>query len=419
MTVEPVAIRPLAAPPDAVVRVPGSKSLTNRALVCASLAIGPATISGALVADDTEAMAGCLRGLGAGIRFQGDEIAVRGMGRPEARRATLDCRQSGTTARFVLPVAALGTGTYVVDGAEQLRRRPMGPTVEALRALGATVEGESLPITVTASGLRGGTVVVRADASSQFVSGLLLAGPLCDDGLVVEIDGPAVSRPYFDLTVEVMRAFGASVSAAGDDRFTVAPVAYRAAQYAVEPDASAAVYFWAAAAVTGGRVTVEGIGSATAQGDARFVDVLERMGAVVERTPTSITVRGGELRGIDVDLADLPDTAVTLAVVAAFASSPTTVRGVGFIRGHESDRIAATASELGRVGVRVDVTDDGWVIHPGAVRPAVVESYDDHRMAMALALLGLRADGIRVADPQCVAKTFPGYWEVLDSLHGR
>ena len=416
---EPAVVTPLAAPPDAVVRVPGSKSLTNRALVCAALATGPSTITGALVADDTEAMAGCLRALGAGVRFQDDVIAVRGTGRPSVARAALDCRQSGTTARLVVPAAALGTGTYVVDGSEQLRRRPMRPTVEALRSLGAAIDGDALPLTIRASGLRGGTVVVRADASSQFVSGLLLSGPLCDDGLVVEIEGPAVSRPYFDLTVDVMRAFGASVSSADHERFTVAAHPYRGTEYAVEPDASAAVYFWAAAALTGGRVTVEGIGSGTAQGDARFVDVLERMGAAVTRTASSITVQGGELRGIDVDLADLPDTAVTVAVLAAFAEGPTTVRGVGFIREHETDRIQALASELGRVGVRVDVTDDGWVIQPGPVHGAVVESYDDHRMAMSLALLGLRVDGVRVTEPQCVAKTFPGFWDVLGSLSAR
>lgn len=416
---EPATVAPLTAPPDAVVRVPGSKSLTNRALVCAALATGVSTITGALIADDTEAMAGCLRALGAGIRFQGDVVSVRGTGRPSVARATLDCRQSGTTARFVLPAAALGTGTYVLDGSEQLRRRPMGPIAEALRSLGATIDGDVLPLTVRAAGLRGGTVVVRADASSQFVSGLLLSGPLCDEGLVVEVEGPAVSRPYFDLTIDVMRAFGASVASADHERFSVAPHPYRGTEYAVEPDASAAVCFWAAAALTGGRVTVEGIGTATAQGDARFVDVLERMGATVERTSTAITVRGGRLRGIDVDLADLPDTAVTVAVLAAFAEGPTTVRGVGFIRGHETDRIQAIASELGRVGVRVDVTDDGWVIHPGPVHGAVVESYDDHRMAMSLALLGLRVDGVRVTEPRCVAKTFPRFWDVLASLRDR
>lgn len=416
----PAVVTPLAAPPDAIVRVPGSKSLTNRALLCAALATGVSTITGALVADDTEAMAGCLRALGAGVRFQGDVLSVRGTGRPSVPRATLDCRQSGTTARFLLPAAALGTGTYVLDGSEQLRRRPMAPTVEALRTLGAAIDGDALPLTVRADGLRGGTVVVRADASSQFVSGLLLSGPLCDEGLVVEVEGPAVSRPYFDLTIDVMRAFGASVVSADHERFTVAPHPYRGTEYAVEPDASAAVYFWAAAALTGGRVTVEGIGAETAQGDARFVDVLELMGATVERTAGSITVQGPpSLRGIDVDLADLPDTAVTVAVLAAFASSPTTVRGVGFIREHETDRIQAVASELGRVGVRVDVTDDGWVIQPGAVHGAVVESYDDHRMAMSLALLGLRVDGVRVTEPQCVAKTFPGFWDVLGSLQAR
>lgn len=413
-------VEPLEAPPDAVVRVPGSKSLTNRALVCAALAVGPSTITGALVADDTEAMAGCLRALGAGVRFDGDAIGVRGMGRPAAAAATLDCRLSGTTSRFVLPVAALGEGTYVVDGEPPLRRRPMGPTVTALRALGAEVDGETLPITVRGRGLRGGVVGVHAEASSQFVSGLLLAGPMCDEGLVVEVEGEAVSRPYFHLTVSVMRAFGASVDVTGDERFVVAPGGYRPADHAVEPDASGAAYLWAAAALTGGRVAVDGLGSGTAQGDARILDVLERMGAEVERGATSTTVRGtGTIRGVDVDLRDLPDQALTVAALAVFADGPTTVRGVDVIRGHETDRIAAVVTELRRVGVDAEETADGFVVQPGDPRPAVIDTYDDHRVAMSFALLGLRRPGIRIADPGCVAKTFPSYWEVLDSLRGR
>lgn len=416
----PLAVEPLAAPPDAVVRVPGSKSLTNRALVCAALATGRSTLRGALVADDSEAMAGCLRALGSGIRFDGDVVVVEGAGRPDVAAAELDCRLSGTTSRFVLPVAALGAGTYVVDGAEPLRRRPMGPTVAALRSLGATVEGEALPITVKASGLAGGTVRVRADASSQFVSGLLLAGPLCDEGLTVEVEGEAVSRPYFHLTVSVMRAFGATVEVDDDQRFAVAAGGYRPTEYAVEPDASAAAYLWAAAALTGGRVTVEGIGEATEQGDARLLDVLAEMGARVERAPGATTVTGGGvLRGVDVDLRDLPDQALTVGVLAAFADRPTTVRGVDVIRGHETDRIAAVVTELRRAGVRADETADGFVVHPGTPRPAVIETYQDHRVAMAFALLGLRSPGIRIADPGCVAKTFPSYWEVIDSLRGR
>jgi 3-phosphoshikimate 1-carboxyvinyltransferase len=415
-----VAVVPLTAPPDATVRVPGSKSLTNRALVCAALAPGRSTIRGALVADDTEAMAGCLRALGSEVRFDGDVVDVDGAGRPAVAAADLDCRLSGTTARFVLPVAALGHGTYRLDGAPPLRRRPMGPVVEAVREMGGHVDGDALPLTVRASGLRGGAVAVRADASSQFVSGLLLAGSLCDEGLVVEVLGEPVSRPYLHLTVAVMRAFGAAVAVEGDARFAVDPVPYRPASYDVEPDASAAAYLWAAAALTGGRVTVDGLGSATAQGDARILDVLERMGASVIRTAWSTTVEGrGSLAAVDVDLRDLPDQALTVAVLGAFADGPTRVRGVDVIRGHETDRIRAVVSELGRAGIRAEETADGFVVHPGQPRPATIETYDDHRMAMAFALLGLRAQGIRIADPGCVAKTFPSFWEVIDSLRER
>lgn len=417
---DPLAVEPLAAAPDATVRVPGSKSLTNRALVCAALAEGPSTITGALAADDTEAMTGCLRALGTKIDVDGQRLEVHGTGRPSVTTARLDCRLSGTTARFVLPAAALGAGTYEVDGAPPLRRRPMGPVVAALRSLGAVIDGEALPLVVRGSGLRGGTVAVRADASSQFVSGLLLAGPLCDEALVVQVEGDPVSRPYLHLTVSVMTAFGAAVEVTGDQRFAVRPGGYRATAYAVEPDASGAAYLWAAAALTGGRVTVDGLGAATPQGDVALLDVLEQMGAEVRRGTDATTVVGtGTLRGVDVDLRDLPDQALTVAALAVFGDRPTRVRGVDVIRGHETDRIAAVVTELRRLGIHAEETADGFIVHPGETRPAVVQTYDDHRMAMAFALIGLRRPGVEVADPGCVAKTFPSFWDVLESLRRR
>lgn len=432
-------VEPAPTELDADVRPPGSKSLTNRALICAALADGPTTLEGVLFADDTEAMLQCLHDLGVGIRV--DRAGVRVVVEPTAQLggdgALLDARQSGTTSRFVMPVAALGSGTIVLDGAAQLRARPMADLIDALVALGGSVEplGDPgfLPVTIEAAGLTGGTIEVAGDVSSQFLSGLLLAAPRMRDGITVSVTTELVSVPYVEMTLATMAAFGAdstaegltAAAASGPDatgnsgrRIRVEPVGYRSpGTYRVEPDASAASYFLAAAAIRGGRVRVEGLGTESLQGDVAFVDALERMGVDVARTATSLEVRGGGvLHGVDVDFTDISDTAQTLAVVAPFADSPTTITGIGFIRRKETDRIAATVAELRRCGIDAEELDDGIRVHPGAPQPATVQTYDDHRMAMSFALLGLRVPGIRIADPGCVAKTFPGYWDALDLL---
>lgn len=423
-------VHPAPAELDADVRPPGSKSVTNRALVCAALADAPTTLEGVLFADDTEAMLHCLHDLGVGIRT--DRAATRVAVEPAADLggdgALLDARQSGTTSRFVMPVAALGRGTVVLDGAPQLRARPMGDLIDALVALGATVEplGEPgyLPVSVAAAGLAGGTIDVAGDVSSQFLSGLLLSAPRMRDGLTVSVTTELVSVPYVEMTLTVMAAFGAvsttaAPTATGQDRrIRVEPGGYRSpGTYRVEPDASAASYFLAAAAIRGGRVRVDGLGTDSLQGDVAFVDALERMGVEVVRTATSLEVRGGgPLHGVEADFTDISDTAQTLAVVAPFADSPTTITGIGFIRRKETDRIAATVAELRRCGIVADELDDGIRIHPGVPQPATVQTYDDHRMAMSFALLGLRVPGIRIADPGCVAKTFPSYWDALEQL---
>jgi len=420
---DPLPIEPLVRSPDAVVAVPGSKSITNRALVCAALANGRSALDGALVADDTEAMLACLRTLGAQIAVDGPaaRITVTGTGgRLRPGPLTVDARQSGTTARFVMALLALGTGAYRLDGAAQLRARPMGPGITALRDLGvvAAEEGDEgrLPLRVEADRLRGGRVAVGGAVSSQFVSGLLLAAPAMPAGLRVELSGALVSRPYVELTMSVMRAFGAAVRWSGD-ALRVDAVPYRPSEYRVEPDASAGSYFLAAAAITGGRVILPGLGRGSLQGDLGFAALLARMGARVIWHDDAVEVVGtGALRGIEADLSGLSDTAPTLAATAAFADSPTRVRGIGFVRGKESDRIHAVVTELRRCGIGADEADDGFVVHPGAPKPAVVQTYDDHRMAMSFALLGLRAPGIAIAGPGCVAKTFPGYWAALDSL---
>jgi 3-phosphoshikimate 1-carboxyvinyltransferase len=465
------AVRPLDGPIDAVVQVPGSKSLTNRALVCAGLATGTSVLEGALFADDTEAMLDGLDRLGIGVAADRSAATITvdgcaGTLPAAAEGAALDARLSGTTARFLLPVLALGPGPTRLDGAPQLRARPMADGIAALRALGAEVDeqGEAghLPVEVrgpaaaTGGATRtgggsgsagsagspgsggaswgggaagpgdpatGGVVAVAGEASSQFLSGLLLAAPARPGGLRLTSPGALVSRPYVDMTVAVLRAFGADAIVTDEPPgWTVAGTGYRATRYRIEPDASAASYFFAAAAIVGGRVTVDGLGGGSLQGDLGFVDVLARMGCDVDRAAERTTVTGpapGDLTGVDVDLRDLSDTAPTLAVVAAFAASPTRLRGIGFIRAKESDRIGDVVHELQRCGIEADEEDDGLVVHPGGrPRPAQVATYDDHRMAMSFALLGLRVPGIEIADPGVVAKTFPGFWDALDGLRG-
>ncbi|WP_246567735.1 3-phosphoshikimate 1-carboxyvinyltransferase [Polymorphospora rubra] len=411
-------ITPLTAPPTVTIRPPGSKSITNRALLCAALAPGTSRLRGALFADDTRAMMGAVTALGAGVAADPDTgtVTVTGVDpRTSTGAATVDARQSGTTSRFVLPAAALRPGRTVVDGSAQLRGRPFGPVLQALRDVGATVEELDrpgfLPVAVTGPA-GGGSVQTTGHVSSQFLSGLLMAAPLMTDGLTVGLTSPLVSVPYVKMTIAVMAAFGVEVR-----DLEVRPGAYRPTDYVVEPDASAASYLLAAAAITGGRVTVAGLGSDSLQGDVGFADVLERMGARVDRHADALTVTGGgPLRGVDVNMADISDTAQTLAAVAVFADTPTRVRGIGFIRGKETDRIGAVVTELRRAGIDAVEDEDGFTIHPGDPRPTRFATYDDHRMAMSLSLVGLRAPGIEIADPACVGKTYPGFFADLGRL---
>ncbi len=422
---DPLPIEPVPGGFDAEALVPGSKSVTNRAIVCAALATGTSRLEGALFADDTEAMLGVLAALGipATSDPSAPSIEVTGCaGEVPASDDPIDTRQSGTTSRFTLPLLALGSGSYRVTAHPQMQARPMGTTFEALSELGIGIDalGEAghLPATVTAGGARGTGLRVAGDASSQFLSGLLMIGPCLPEGLVIELTTDLVSRPYVDLTLAVMASFGATVEQLDDDTFAVEPGGYRAITYPVEPDASAASYPLAAAALCGGRVTVPGLGAGALQGDAAFASVLAEMGASVTRDARGTTVEAvrGRLRGGTFDFTHISDTAQTLAAIAPFADAPVTITGIDFIRRKEIDRVAAVATELRRAGVRVDDDRDGWTIHPGPVAPTTFETYDDHRMAMSFALIGLAVPGISIAGPSCVAKTFPGYWQMLDHL---
>jgi 3-phosphoshikimate 1-carboxyvinyltransferase len=429
MLADPHEIVPFVGPINANVAIPGSKSITNRALLCAALADGTSELRGVLLADDTAAMLGCITGLGAVVRtdpLDATHVWVTGVaGKWNAGPLTISAQMSGTTARFIAPSLLLGDGQYVLDATESMRERPMADLVVALQAAGGRIEsrnGGRLPLTVVAGALPEHPVLhVPGDVSSQFLSGLLLSAPCWPGGATIIVDGELVSRPYVDMTVTVMSQFGALVEESVAGTFIVEATGYRpgstrATGYVVEPDASAASYAFAAAVIAGGHVTVAGLGSSSMQGDMRFVQILEQMGATVHMDTDRCEVVGGELLGVTVDMSDCSDTAQTLAVVAAFADSPTTVTGIGFIRNKETNRVAAVVAELNRCGVRAEEHEDGFTVFPGDVQPGVIQTYRDHRMAMSFALMGLRVPGIWIADPGCVAKTFPNYFEVLESM---
>ena len=421
----PLPIEPPDRPVTGSIRPPGSKSLTNRALIAAALADGESTLTGVLDSEDTRVMIDSLRRLGIAVEQDLNErtatVAGCGGAIPE-ERAELFLENSGTSIRFLTAACALGRGTYRIDGNPRMRQRPIADLVETLRRLGSDVrcehENGCPPVLVTARGMQGGSASVAGSTSSQYLSALLLAAPRALSAVELTVAGSLVSEPYVDMTIRVMEAFGVQVerTAAG---YRIEPQPYLATNYAIEPDASAASYFFAAAAITGGRVTVDGLTRNALQGDVLFVDALERMGCTVAESGDSLSVAGGPLCGIDLDMNAISDTAQTLAAVAVFAEGPTTIRNIAHVRHKETDRIAAVAAELRRLGQQVDEFNDGLTIHPRPVRPAVVETYDDHRMAMSFALVGLKARGVEIADPGCTAKTYPGYWDDLATLcHG-
>jgi 3-phosphoshikimate 1-carboxyvinyltransferase len=420
-----ITMTPLASrPAPARVRVPGSKSLTNRALIVAALAEGVSTLTGALDSEDTRVMIDSLRRLGIAVDHDPDAATIRVTGckgKIPVAEADLFVANSGTSLRFLTALVSTGHGTYRLDGSLRMRQRPVADLLMALNGLGADARSDlgtgCPPVTVVASGLDGGYAFVKGDVSSQFLSGLLMAVPYSRDTTTVEVEGELVSRPYIAMTMAVMEAFGVRIGNRKFRRFDIRPAGYTRRTYAIEPDASAASYFLAAAAITGGTVTVEGLGTSSVQGDVAFAEILEHMGCTVAREANSITVTGAPMRGVDVDMNAISDTVMTLAVTALFADGMTRIRNVGHIRHKETDRLAALATELRKLGATVDEQPDGLVILPPPnILPARIETYDDHRMAMSFALAGLKAEGITILDPGCVAKTYPGFWDDLAGL---
>jgi len=424
--VEVLEIVPFGGPIDAVVVPPGSKSITNRALLAAALATGTSTLHGVLFADDTEAMIDCVRSLGAVVSLteNATTISVTGIGGDlSGCSSSFFARQSGTTARFLASVLALGDTPLRLDADDAMRRRPMNDVFAAIERLGVLVSFEQvsghLPAVIEGPIQRTGAmpeISIDASVSSQFTSGLLLAAPCMPEGLKIHIDGAVVSRPYLEMTIAVMASFGVVVEQPDDRTFVVPTGGYLARDYEVEPDASAASYFFAAAAICGGTVRVDGLGSHSMQGDIRFVDVLADMGAKVVVDESSITVTGVALRGVSADFTQISDTAQTAAAVAVFAEGPTTISGIGFIRKKETNRVAAVVSELRRLGVDATEDEDGFTVIPGPVHPATIETYDDHRMAMSMALIGYAISGVSISDPNCVRKTFPTYFDEMERL---
>jgi 3-phosphoshikimate 1-carboxyvinyltransferase len=415
-------IRP-KGPVDGTIRLPGSKSLTNRALLCATLADGTSTLSGALVAEDTRVMMRCLQSLGGSFAVDGDSITVIGTGgRLRGPDERIDAGASGTTARFVSAAATLADGPSVIDGTPRMRRRPIGELVAALQALGADVEalgrGGYPPVRVGGGGLAGGHAVIDARRSSQFVSAVALTAPYADRDVSLEfLAGLVVSRPYIESTVEVMHAFGGQIEMTATG-LEVHKGGYQASSFPVEPDASAATYPLVAAAITGGSVRVPGLSRASRQADLGILDVLAAMGCRVRWADSEVFLEGPAegLRGVEVDMGDMPDAVLALAVAGAFASGPTRLTNIANLRIKESDRLAALEAELRKLGADAEAGPDWLVVRSRAVRGARIDTYDDHRMAMAFSLAGLVLPDVVIRDPVCVAKTWPAFFEDMREL---
>ena len=421
-----IEIQPIRKPIDATIEVPGSKSYTNRALLVAALARGPSTITGALFSDDTHYMCNALQKLG--IQIDADEeqarFGVHGNGGAiPVSSAELYIGNSGTTSRSLTAYVSLGRGRFVIDGDAPMRHgRPISDLLDALRQIGVSARSQfdngHLPVIIEANGLEGGKTRLDVSKSSQFLTALLLIAPYAKNGVEIQVVGER-EMPYIDITLAVMEAFGVEVVSEGYRYFRIEEgQRYQPRIYNVEPDASNASYFFAAAALTGGRVTVQHLSLDSMQGDVQFVRILEEMGCQVTVSDSGITLTGPrQLKGVDADMRAISDTSLTLAAIAPFADSKVTLRNIEHTRWQETDRIHAMVTELRKLGVPVIEHQDGLEISPSPVTPAAIDTYEDHRMAMAFALVGLKANGIQINDPECVSKTFPNYFEVLEQLY--
>ena len=407
---------------EATLTLPGSKSYTHRALIAAALATGESILANALRAEDTELTARALASLGAHLDWQGHTVRVRGTGgRLQPVTESIFLGNSGTSIRFLTAVTALGQGTYRLAGTPRLSERPMGELLAALRDLGVPATSEKgndcAPVIIRGGSFTGGKTSLSGAVSSQYLSALLLIGPLAAQGVEIDITGELVSRPYIDITLSVLNAFGITFTREGYQRLVIpGGQSYHARHYDIEADASSASYFWAAAALTGGKVTIANLDLESVQGDIDFLSVLARMGCHLISGPEGITVEGGPLKGTPMDMSAMPDLVPTLGVLAAFAEGETVVTGVAHLRHKESNRLAAVVTELGKMGVTAEETPDGLRIVGGEPHGAEIETYQDHRIAMSFAVAGLIIPGVVIRDPDCVAKSFPDFWEYFEKL---
>lgn len=408
---------PVTRPFSASVQVPGSKSVANRALVCAALSVGESVLENIPNGDDTEAMLAGLTALGIDVERAGSQVTIRRNGPLQA--AEINAALAGTTSRFLAAVAATAKNEIVLDGHERLRNRPFGPLIEALRSLGATVHDENggLPLRIQGP-LRGGEIEIDATMSSQFISALMMIAPLLHDGLCIGLRGELVSRPYVDLTAAVMESFGVA-TIVSESEIRIAEQTYQPTSLFVEPDASSASYPLAIAAVTGSTVTIEGFGASSRQGDAKIIDILKSMGANTSIESTSTTISRlalNSLIGVDLDMSSVSDLVPTVAAVACFADSPSRIRGVGFIRAKESDRIGDLSSELRKFGALIEEHDDGLSIVPQPLHGALVDTHEDHRLAMAFSIIGCCVPGVEINEPNVVSKSWPTYWSDIEAM---
>ncbi|WP_042374061.1 3-phosphoshikimate 1-carboxyvinyltransferase [Streptacidiphilus neutrinimicus] len=404
-----------------VVQIPGSKSVTARALYLAAAAEGVTTLRQPLLSDDSEGFAEGLASLGYRVDRQPGVWTIEGRpAGPGVASADVYCRDGATTARFLPALAAAGHGSFRFDASAQMRRRPLGPLTQALRELGVDLVHEQAeghhPLRIEADGIKGGALTLDAGLSSQFLTALLLTGPLTEQGLEITVTD-LVSVPYVEITLAMMNRFGNPARREGDT-FVVPPVPYAATDYLIEPDASTASYVFAAAALTGNTVTVPGLGAGSLQGDLRFAEVLREMGADVSITPEFTTVTGtGRLRGVTVTMRDISDTVPTLAAIAPFADGPVRIEDVYNTRVKECDRLAACEQNLAALGVPVTTGRDWIEIRPARpTGPVEIACHGDHRIAMSFSITGLRTSGITLDDPGCVRKTFPGFHDALAAL---
>lgn len=412
---------------EGVIQPPGSKSITNRALICSALAAGRSTLRNMLWSEDTEVMITAWKSLGLLIDIQENEhvCVVEGCaGKLPNPQAEIYVANSGTTIRFLTAALAACEGDFTLDGVPRMRERPIGDLIQALSSMGTKIGStneahpDCPPLKLKAHGLNGGSVSIAGNVSSQFLSGLMMASPLAKSDVTLNIEGNLVSRPYVDMTATVMDSFGVTADAQHEIVKINAPQAYKGCEYWIEPDASAASYYLAAAAITGGKVTIKGLGRSSMQGDVRFADVLGQMGCSIHWEENSVSLTGGKLRGIEVDMGEISDTVQTLAAVALFAEGKTVVTGVEHNRFKETDRIADLARELRKVGAEVNESQDGLVILPGILTPATIQTYNDHRMAMSMSLIGLRQADVWIDNPACTAKTYPHYFEDMQKCFG-